>query len=66
MEPGCPEEGGGCSACAVWPRGPAAAEGEGCHCTELFPSPSAQGPSSLMGSPVPPLGSRETSDWLGL
>lgn len=31
-----------------------------------FPSPSAQGPGCLMGIPVPPPGSREASDWLGL
>ena len=29
-----------------------------------FPSPSALGPGCLMGSPAPPLGSREASDWL--
>lgn len=31
-----------------------------------FPSPSAQGPNRLMGSPAPPSGSREASDWLRL
>lgn len=62
LEPGCLEEEEkeqpgpgdlrqprGRGATALWP----------------FPSPSTQGPGCLMGSLVPPPGSRETRDWLG-
>lgn len=52
---------------AAWPRRDLRQlRGRGATEPRPFPSPSAQGPGCLMGIPVPPLGSREASDWLGL
>ena len=39
--------------------------GEGCHFTTAFPIPLCPGLGCLTGSPAPPPGSREASDWLG-